>query len=97
MCTAHRAKGSEWPYVIIAADNWNIQNEDEINLLYVACTRAKYKLDYSEISSLLEFIKDVVEERSGEKAEVGEALKKGDKNERNNIFTKLNKLIGIKL
>ena len=60
LCTAHRSKGLEWEYVVIASDDWKLTNLDEINLLYVACTRAIKKLDYSEISSLIEGIKNQV-------------------------------------
>ena len=59
-CTAHRSKGLEWEYVVIASDNWNIDNLDEINLLYVASTRAKRKLDSDEIKFLLEDIRNLV-------------------------------------
>ncbi len=62
LCTAHRAKGAEWPYVVIASDNWKINDPDEINLLYVACTRAKNKLDYSSILNILE----IIQEETGE-------------------------------
>ena len=58
LCTAHRAKGSEWEYVVVSPDKWDIENTDENNLLYVACTRAMRKLDYSGILNIIDYLKD---------------------------------------
>ena len=60
LCTAHRSKGLEWEYVIVASDDWKITNLEEINLLYVACSRAIKKLDYLEIDNLIKSIKEQV-------------------------------------
>ena len=59
LITAHRAKGLEWDSVIIGPDEkWSLCNEDgskiakyydELNLHYVALTRARYKLDAREL------------------------------------------------
>ena len=62
LCTAHRAKGLEWEYVIIAPDAWKLDNLDEINLIYVACTRAMRKLDYSGIEHIIEYAKSKYED-----------------------------------
>lgn len=45
LCTAHRSKGLEWSWVKIAQDDWKLCSDDEVNLLYVACTRAKINLN----------------------------------------------------
>ena len=66
LCTAHRAKGLEWEYVVIAPDAWKIGNLDEINLLYVACTRAMRKLDYSGIANTLTYIKEKIDEKESD-------------------------------
>ena len=63
LCTAHRAKGNEWEYVVISSDNWNLDKTDESNLLYVACTRAMRKLDYSEVSNIIEDLREKFKER----------------------------------
>ena len=59
LITAHRSKGLEWDSVIIGPDEkWSLCNEDgskivkyydELNLHYVALTRARYKLDAREL------------------------------------------------
>lgn len=54
LITAHKSKGMEWDSVVIA-DDFDIDkildvgvggkcNEQEVNLFYVACTRAKYEI-----------------------------------------------------
>lgn len=53
LCTAHASKGREWSWVKIANDDWRLTPDDEINLLYVACTRARNKLDYSSVYDLI--------------------------------------------
>lgn len=58
LITAHKSKGMEWDNVIVA-DDFPIDvilklehekgyNQQEVNLFYVACTRAKYKLQLPE-------------------------------------------------
>ena len=54
LLTVHRAKGLEFENVKIAPDKWRIDSDDEINILYVAVTRAKHKLDHSAIDPLIE-------------------------------------------
>lgn len=51
LTTAHKSKGKEWDNVIVA-DDFDIERifgeviyQQDINLLYVACTRAIKKLD----------------------------------------------------
>ncbi|MBX9838967.1 MAG: ATP-binding domain-containing protein, partial [Silvanigrellaceae bacterium] len=53
LCTAHKSKGLEWDQVKIGED-YNFKEEDELNLIYVACTRAKNILKLSE-----KFIKNI--------------------------------------
>lgn len=56
MTTAHKSKGREWDYVVLANDfpshfndrgKWVGLSEQECNLLYVACTRAIKGLEYN--------------------------------------------------
>lgn len=54
LCTAHSSKGLEYDWVKIAPGRWSMQSKDEVNLIYVACTRARYALDYEAIKPLLE-------------------------------------------
>lgn len=54
LVTAHRSKGLEWSWVKIAQDDWKLSTDDEVNLLYVACTRAKNKLEHSVVDDLIE-------------------------------------------
>lgn len=55
LITAHRSKGLEWSWVKIAdGDKWSMNTIDEANLLYVACTRAKNKLEHRAIDEMLE-------------------------------------------
>lgn len=53
LCTAHRSKGLEWDNVKIAEDRWSLGSDEEVNLVYVACTRAKKHLDYSAIADMI--------------------------------------------
>lgn len=56
LITAHRSKGLEWSWVKIAdGDRWSMSSVDEANLLYVACTRAKHKLEHRAVDDLLGF------------------------------------------
>ncbi|WP_181422098.1 3'-5' exonuclease [Halomonas sp. LBP4] len=56
LCTAHRAKGLEWPWVYLMDDFPDVLSPDldaeardqEINLLYVAATRAQEHLVLNE-------------------------------------------------
>lgn len=64
LTTAHKSKGREWDIVYLASDfpsNWNNKGEwvglrdEERNLLYVACTRARKHLVYNDtVRELLE-------------------------------------------
>lgn len=54
LITSHRAKGLEWDWVQVCNDKWSLKSDDEANLCYVACTRAKYKLDADCIKELLQ-------------------------------------------
>lgn len=57
LITAHRSKGLEWSWVKIAdGDKWSMSTTDEANLLYVACTRAKHKLEHRAVDELLDFV-----------------------------------------
>lgn len=69
LTTAHKSKGLEYDNVVIAEDfkfgekNTLDMPEQEINLLYVACTRAKKNLQLpKELIDLLEDYKDVKDE-----------------------------------
>jgi hypothetical protein len=61
VCTAHRSKGLEWPVVILSDDFNDItdpllseeERNDEINLLYVASTRAMKTLVINEMLEAL--------------------------------------------
>ena len=73
--TAHRSKGLEWDAVELAGDflfepfsheNTRERFEDEINLLYVACTRAMKILSIN--SPVLEIMQEFVDRREGRKA-----------------------------
>lgn len=50
LCTAHKSKGLEWEQVKLA-DDFNFKQEDELNLIYVACTRARNVLNLSKYIS----------------------------------------------
>jgi len=54
LITSHRAKGLEWDFVKVCNGKWSLNSDDEANLLYVACTRARYKLDAHCVKLLLE-------------------------------------------
>jgi len=49
-CTMHRAKGLEWPIVVIHEFNSEVDAPEERNLMYVACTRAQRHLEYAKSS-----------------------------------------------
>lgn len=53
LITSHRAKGLEWDFVKVCNGKWSLSSDDEANLLYVACTRARYKLDAHCVKMLL--------------------------------------------
>lgn len=42
--TIHSAKGLQFPQVMLLADNYNLTNENDINLHYVGVTRPQYRL-----------------------------------------------------
>lgn len=63
--TAHKAKGREWQRVLIAGDfpkpdmdeetlEWKLPSEEELNLIYVAVTRAIKGLDLGSLSWILD-------------------------------------------
>lgn len=54
LITSHRSKGLQFDDVKLAPDDWKINGDAELNLLYVAITRAKYNLDIRAIKHLLE-------------------------------------------
>ena len=54
LSTAHRYKGLEAEHVKVAPDEWSLKTEAEVNLCYVACTRATKRLDAQPIIDLLE-------------------------------------------
>lgn len=75
LSTAHRSKGLEWDAVQLAEDfsfdPFNPDNDkdawiDEMNLLYVACTRAMQVLGLN--STMLQIMKEFVDRRDGVKA-----------------------------
>lgn len=47
LCTAHKSKGLEWDQVCLGED-YSFKEEDELNLVYVACTRAREILKLSD-------------------------------------------------
>ncbi|WP_210498954.1 UvrD-helicase domain-containing protein [Vibrio crassostreae] len=58
--TAHRSKGKEFDSVVLADDFTLLDGDEpkpeEINLLYVALTRAKYSLDVSNCEAILQLL-----------------------------------------
>lgn len=54
--TVHQAKGLEYPYVIVT--HFDTENEEEINIMYVACTRAQNGLIVSSYAFLRDFLQD---------------------------------------
>ncbi|MEG0963678.1 MAG: ATP-binding domain-containing protein, partial [Lachnospiraceae bacterium] len=42
--TIHSAKGLQYAQVIVLADNYNLQNEEDLNLHYVAVSRPEKRL-----------------------------------------------------
>jgi superfamily I DNA/RNA helicase len=67
--TAHRAKGLEWDTVVLADDFPDLLDPDldmdpkeiadELNLLYVACTRAMKNLQINDIVNAISYIREV--------------------------------------
>ncbi|MFM7468502.1 MAG: ATP-binding domain-containing protein [Vampirovibrionales bacterium] len=51
LSTVHQAKGLEWDYVVLG-DDFKTDSHDELNILYVALTRAKRVVDVSDCSAL---------------------------------------------
>lgn len=81
--TAHRSKGLEWDNVMLAddfPDLFDKENKrkkpelsDELNLLYVACTRAMFNLQINGVvQSILDNMGDII----AEAAEQGEIISK---------------------
>ena len=54
LSTAHRYKGLEAEHVKVAPDEWSLKTDAEVNLCYVACTRATKRLEAQPIIDLLE-------------------------------------------
>lgn len=46
LSTFHKSKGREWDEVIVLLDKWRPKTEEDWRTLYVASTRAKYKLTF---------------------------------------------------
>ena len=76
LTTAHRAKGMEWPCVLLMDDFTPLVKEgallgpgsadpDEFNLVYVAMTRAKTRLRFSKGSDIPEFIRLSLKQAAG--------------------------------
>jgi hypothetical protein len=72
LTTAHKSKGREFPVVVLADDfptgynragSWVGLTEDELNILYVACTRAKDTLYYNQ--TVQEYLDRTVVSKSG--------------------------------
>ncbi|SFB62521.1 UvrD-like helicase C-terminal domain-containing protein [Azotobacter beijerinckii] len=83
LSTAHRAKGLEWDAVQLAEDfsfePFDPDNDpeawvDEMNLLYVACTRAMQVLAVN--STVLEIMQEFVDRRDGRKPDAPLAFQK---------------------
>jgi len=83
--TAHRSKGLEWDAVMLSDDfsfePFNPENtrerfEDEMNLLYVACTRAMQVLAIN--SPVLEIMQAFVDRRDGKRPVLPLTFKKSD-------------------
>lgn len=63
--TMHKSKGKQFDHVYVLLDNYEIKKEEDIRLLYVATTRAKFSLVihenrgiYKNISSEIELIRE---------------------------------------
>lgn len=56
--TVHQAKGLEYPNVIVT--DFGLEEEEEINIAYVACTRAKDSLLVIEHDILLREINQIL-------------------------------------
>ena len=77
LSTAHAAKGLEFDYVILADDIWRLEKEEDLNIVYVAVSRARIFCDIRVIESKLkycEFLRDMYGWRVTEKG-LNEALK----------------------
>lgn len=77
LSTAHAAKGLEFDYVILAPDIWRLDKEEDLNIVYVAVSRARIFCDIQAIENRLEYyerIRDTYGWRVTEKG-LNEALK----------------------
>lgn len=54
--TAHKSKGREWPTVRLAGDFPDTDSPEELRLLYVACTRARERLDVTMCGPVQELL-----------------------------------------
>ena len=77
LSTAHAAKGLEFDYVILAPDIWRLEREEDLNIVYVAVSRARIFCDIKAVENQLEYyerIRDTYGWRVTEKG-LNEALK----------------------
>ena len=51
--TVHSSKGQQWDKVILGPDNWDFDKLEELYIVYVACSRAIYELDYTNLKTTL--------------------------------------------
>jgi len=61
LSTAHSAKGLEYDYAIIARDIWNLDKIENVNLLYVAVSRAHIYCETKYVEDILadyEYLRD---------------------------------------
>lgn len=103
--TAHKSKGLEWQNVQIA-DDYNFYldkdeetgeteldiKDDELRLLYVACTRAKNQLNIHDINNLIACLEKQQDNKQGNKkssaiCDFDESLSKTEKSNRNKSKT----------
>jgi hypothetical protein len=70
--TAHKSKGLEWDNVVIYADYYYsfemgelTVTDEELNVIYVAVTRAKVNVDVSGIADLIMFLRSEYKQNSG--------------------------------
>ena len=59
LSTAHAAKGLEFDYVILADDIWRLEKEEDLNIVYVAVSRARIFCDIRTIESKLKYYENI--------------------------------------
>lgn len=62
--TIHQAKGLEYPYVIVT--DMDLSTEEEINVAYVACTRAQNGLMICDFENLYDILQEIIFEYKDE-------------------------------